>query len=32
MRTALFDYLFAKKNKGIFMVRIEDTDQGRFVE
>ncbi|MCK9272127.1 glutamate--tRNA ligase [Candidatus Gracilibacteria bacterium] len=32
LRTALFDYLFAKKNKGIFMVRIEDTDQGRFVE
>jgi len=32
LRTALFDYLFAKKNKWIFMVRIEDTDQGRFVE
>ncbi len=25
-RTALFNYLFAKKNKGIFIVRIEDTD------
>lgn len=31
-RTALFDYLFAKKNWGIFMLRIEDTDQWRFVE
>ncbi len=32
VRTALFNYLFAKKNKGRFIVRIEDTDQGRFVE
>lgn len=31
VRTALFNYLFAKKNKGIFYVRIEDTDQTRFV-
>jgi len=25
-RTALFNYLFAKKNQGIFVLRIEDTD------
>ncbi|MBI2483679.1 glutamate--tRNA ligase [Candidatus Uhrbacteria bacterium] len=25
-RTALFNYLFAKKNNGVFIVRIEDTD------
>lgn len=31
VRTALFNYLFAKKNNGIFYVRIEDTDQNRFV-
>ncbi len=29
---ALFDYAFAKKNKGQFLVRIEDTDRARFVE
>ena len=29
---ALFNYSFAKKNKGSFLVRIEDTDQARFVE
>jgi len=28
---ALFDYAFAKKNKGVFFVRIEDTDQERLV-
>ncbi|TYQ17021.1 UNVERIFIED_CONTAM: nondiscriminating glutamyl-tRNA synthetase [Acetivibrio alkalicellulosi] len=28
-RTALFNYLFAKKNKGTFLVRIEDTDLAR---
>jgi len=28
-RTALFNYLFAKHNKGIFLVRIEDTDAKR---
>ena len=28
-RTALFNYLFAKKNKGSFVLRIEDTDQDR---
>ncbi|KAF2069769.1 hypothetical protein CYY_008908 [Polysphondylium violaceum] len=31
LRTALFNYLFAKKNKGTFIMRIEDTDQTRFV-
>ena len=31
VRTALFNYLFAKKNKGVFFLRIEDTDQNRFV-
>ncbi len=31
LRTALFNYLFAKKNKGTFILRIEDTDQTRFV-
>lgn len=32
VRTALFNYLFAKKNNGTFYLRIEDTDQNRFVE
>lgn len=31
VRTALFNYLFAKKNGGTFYLRIEDTDQTRFV-
>ena len=31
VRTALFNYLFAKKNNGVFYLRIEDTDQNRFV-
>jgi glutamyl-tRNA synthetase len=31
VRTALFNYLFARKNKGVFILRIEDTDQNRFV-
>lgn len=31
VRTALFNYLFAKKNNGTFYLRIEDTDQTRFV-
>ena len=30
IRTILYNYLFAKQNNGIFYVRIEDTDQGRF--
>lgn len=32
LRTALYNYLFAKKNKGVFILRIEDTDQNRRVE
>ncbi|NTW27291.1 MAG: glutamate--tRNA ligase [Candidatus Moranbacteria bacterium] len=32
LRTALYNYLFARKNKGVFALRIEDTDQKRFVE
>jgi len=32
LRTALFNYLFARKNGGDFILRIEDTDQTRFVE
>lgn len=31
IRTALYNYLLAKKHKGTFILRIEDTDQGRFV-
>ena len=31
VRTALFNYLFAKKHKGSFVLRIEDTDQSRYV-
>ena len=29
LRTALFAYLFAKKNNGVFILRVEDTDQER---
>ena len=32
VRTALYCYLFAKKNNGDFILRIEDTDQGRYVK
>lgn len=32
LRTALFAYLFAKSRNGKFILRIEDTDQGRYVE
>ena len=32
VRTALFNYLFAKKHGGDFILRVEDTDQARFVE
>lgn len=32
LRTALFAYLFAKHNGGKFILRIEDTDQKRYVE
>ena len=31
-RTALYNYLFAKKHGGKFILRIEDTDQSRYVE
>lgn len=31
VRTALFNYLFAKKHGGVFYLRIEDTDQNRYV-
>ncbi len=32
VRTVLFNYLFAKKYNGDFVLRIEDTDQNRYVE
>ncbi|MCO5950631.1 glutamate--tRNA ligase [Mucilaginibacter flavidus] len=32
VRTVLFNYLFAKKTGGDFVLRIEDTDQSRYVE
>lgn len=32
VRTALFNYLFAKKHQGTFVLRVEDTDQSRYVE
>lgn len=32
LRTALFNYLYAKNKKGDFLLRIEDTDRTRFVE
>ena len=28
-RTALFNYLFSRRNNGLFLVRIEDTDESR---
>lgn len=31
VRTALYNYLFAKKNGGDFLIRVEDTDQTRYV-
>ncbi|MEK9158981.1 MAG: glutamate--tRNA ligase, partial [Patescibacteria group bacterium] len=31
LRTALYNYLFAKQNKGVFFLRVEDTDQSRYV-
>ena len=31
VRTALYNYLFAKKHGGTFILRVEDTDQTRFV-
>jgi len=32
VRTALYNYLFARKHNGIFILRIEDTDRSRLVE
>ncbi len=32
LRTALYNYLFAKKEAGTFILRIEDTDRSRYVE
>jgi len=32
VRTALYNYLYAKKHHGDFILRIEDTDQNRYVE
>lgn len=32
LRTALYNYLFAKHNNGTFVLRIEDTDRNRYVE
>jgi glutamyl-tRNA synthetase len=31
LRTALYNFLFAKRNKGKFILRIEDTDRNRYV-
>jgi glutamyl-tRNA synthetase len=32
LRTALYNYLFARKHGGVFILRIEDTDRARYVE
>jgi glutamyl/glutaminyl-tRNA synthetase len=32
VRTVLFNYLFARQHKGDFVLRIEDTDQNRYVD
>ena len=32
LRTALYNYLFARKNKGVLVLRIEDTDRTRYLE
>ena len=32
LRTALYNYIFSKKNNGEFILRIEDTDQKRLVK
>ena len=32
VRTALYNYLFARKNGGSFILRIEDTDRSRYIE
>lgn len=31
LRTALYNYIFAKKHRGTFILRVEDTDQNRVV-
>lgn len=31
LRTALYNYIFAKKHQGTFILRVEDTDQNRVV-
>lgn len=31
VRTALYNFLFARKHEGTFIIRIEDTDQNRYV-
>lgn len=31
LRTALYNYIFAKKHQGSFILRLEDTDQTRLV-
>ena len=32
LRTALYEYLVAKRQRGTYVLRLEDTDQGRYVE
>jgi len=32
LRTALYNYLYAKKNNGVYLLRIEDTDRSRYVD
>ncbi len=32
LRTALYNFLFARQNNGVFILRIEDTDRARYVE
>ena len=32
IRTAIFAWLFARKNNGAFIIRVEDTEQARLVE
>ncbi|WP_462274047.1 glutamate--tRNA ligase family protein, partial [Filifactor alocis] len=32
LRTALYNYLYAKKTGGTYVLRVEDTDQSRLVE
>ena len=32
LRTALYNYIFAKQNNGEFILRIEDTDQNRKIQ